>query len=92
MAGNPPLFENPDRGPPKGFEKPSLPEDYDSISPGEKIRVDELHRQRMLFYFYMIFNAKDNKPHLDAFRHPILMPCQNLVDRAGRSEVAIQQR
>ena len=28
-AGNPPLFENTDPEPPKGFEKPSLPEDYD---------------------------------------------------------------
>ncbi len=84
MAGNPPLFENPDPGLPKGFEKPSLPEDYDSLSPEEKIQADELHRRRMLFYLYMIFNAKDNKPHLDALRHPILMPCQHLVDRAGR--------
>jgi len=28
IAGHPPLFENPDPGPPKGFEKPSLPEEY----------------------------------------------------------------
>jgi hypothetical protein len=33
MADNPPLFENPDSGPPKGFGKPSLPKDYDSLSP-----------------------------------------------------------
>ncbi|KAL9104654.1 MAG: hypothetical protein Q9163_000397 [Psora crenata] len=83
-AGNPPLFENPDPGPPKGFEKPSLPENYDSLSSEEKVQADELHRQRMLFYLYMIFNAKDNKPHLDALRYPMLTPYQHLVDRAGR--------
>ena len=32
----------------------------------------------------MIFNAKDNKPHLDALRYPALMLCQYSVDRAGR--------
>ncbi len=84
MACNPPLFENPDPGPPKGFEKPSLPTDYNSLSPEEKIQAVELYRQRMLFYLYMIFNAKDNKPHFDALRYPILMPCQHIVDRAGR--------
>ncbi len=84
MAGNPPLFENPHPGPPKGFEKSSLPESYDSLSPEEKIQADVLHPQRMLFYLYMIFNAKDNRPHLDALRYPILTPCQHLVDRAGR--------
>ena len=83
-AGNPPLFENPDPEPPKGFEKPSLPEDYDSSSPDEKIQTDELHRRRMLFYLYMIANAKDNKPHLDALRYPALTLYQHLVDRAGR--------
>ncbi len=84
MAGNPPLFESPDPGPPKGFEKPSLPADYDSLSPEEKIQANKLHRQRVLFYLYMIFNAKDNKPHLDALCYPMRMPCQHLVDRAGR--------
>jgi len=84
MAGHPPLFENPDPRPPKDFESPSLPEEYDSLSPDEKTQADELHRQRMLFYLYMIFNGRDNKPHLDALRYPILLPLQHLVDRAGR--------
>ncbi|KAI9673929.1 MAG: Phosphotransferase enzyme [Caeruleum heppii] len=84
MAGHPPLFENPDPGPPKGFEKPSLPEDYDSLSQEEKMQADELHRQRMLSYLYMVFNAKDNKAHFNALRYLMLMPCQHLVDRVGR--------
>ena len=84
VAGNPPLFRNPDNEPPKNFEKPSLPEDYDSQGPEKKIQADELHRQRTLFYLYMIFNGKDNKPHLEALRHPMLMLCQHLVDRAGK--------
>lgn len=31
-----------------------------------------------------MFNVKDNKTHLDAPSHPILTPCNHLVDRAGR--------
>lgn len=83
-AGNPPLFDNPDLEPPKDFQKPTLPEDYESLNTEKKSQADELHRRRMLFYLYMIFNAKDNKVHLDALRQPLLMPCQHLVDRAGR--------
>ncbi|KAL1964763.1 hypothetical protein VTN77DRAFT_6630 [Rasamsonia byssochlamydoides] len=83
-AGNPPLFENPDPEPPKGSEKPSLPADYESLDPEEKSHADELYRRRMLFYLYMVFNGKDNRPYLDALRYPALMLRQNLVDRAGR--------
>ncbi|KAK2753450.1 Phosphotransferase enzyme [Arachnomyces sp. PD_36] len=83
-AGNPPLFENPDPEPPKGYTKPTLPENYDSLTPDEKSQADELHRKQMLFYWYMIFNAKDNKPHFNALRYPMLMLIQHLVDRAGR--------
>ncbi|GAD95033.1 hypothetical protein CPC735_071470 [Paecilomyces variotii No. 5] len=83
-AGNPPLFENPDSEPPKGLEKPRLPEDYASLSPEEKSLTDELHRRRMLFYLYMVFSGKDNKAHLDALRDPLLSLRQHAVDRAGR--------
>lgn len=83
-AGNPPLFENPDPEPLKGYTKPTLPENYDSLTPDEKSQADELHRKQMLFYWYMIFNAKDNKPHFNALCYPMLMLIQHLVDRAGR--------
>lgn len=83
-AGNPPLFQNSDPEPLKSLEKPSLPEDYESLGPEEKAHADELYRRRMLFYLYMVFNGKDNKAHLNALRYPPLMLCQNLVDRAGR--------
>lgn len=83
-AGNPPLFENPDSEPPKDYAKPTLPEDYESLDPNEKSQADELYRRRMLFYWYMIFNAKDNKTHFNALRYPMLMLIQHLVDRAGR--------
>ena len=43
----------------------------------------------MLFYLYMIFNAKDNKPHLNALRYLTLPPCHHLVDRAGRQRSGI---
>ncbi|KAF3396870.1 hypothetical protein DPV78_007933 [Talaromyces pinophilus] len=57
-ARNPPLFENPDPEPPKGIEKLSLPEDYASLSPEEKSHTNELHRRRMLFYLYVVFNDR----------------------------------
>ncbi|KMP01579.1 hypothetical protein CIHG_05967 [Coccidioides immitis H538.4] len=77
-------FKNPDPEPPKDYSKPSLPEDYESLDPEAKSQADELHRRRMLFYLYMIFNGKDNKPHLNTMRYPGMMPIQHLVDRAGR--------
>ena len=83
-AGNPPLFRNPDSEPPNGLAKPSLPEDYDSLSPEEKSQANELHRRRMLFYLYMVFNGKDNKPHLQALRYPLLAMRQHAVERADR--------
>ncbi|EEP82161.1 predicted protein [Uncinocarpus reesii 1704] len=84
VAGNPPMFDNPDPEPPKDFSQPSLPPDSDNLSPDEKSQADELHRRRMLFWLYMIFNGRDNKAHLNAIQYPLLMPRQHLVDRAGR--------
>lgn len=84
VAGNPPLFENPNPEPPQNYEKPTLPEDYDSLNPEDRSHVDELHRRRMLFYLYMIFNGKDNDIHFTSLQHPMLSLVQHLVDRAGR--------
>lgn len=83
-AGNPPLFGNPDSAPPKDYAAPTLAEDYASLDPEEKEYADELHRRRMLFYRYMIFNGKDNKDHLAALRAPLLAQRQHLIERAGR--------
>ncbi|KAL2373346.1 hypothetical protein RJZ57_002189 [Blastomyces gilchristii] len=54
------------------------------IGPEEKSQADELYRRQMLFYLYMIFNAKDNKPHFNALSYPMLMLTQHLLDRPGR--------
>lgn len=83
VAGNPSIFDNPDSEPPKDFKQPSLPPDDDTLSAEEKSQADELHRQRMLFWLYMVFNGRDNKPHLKAIQYPLLMPRQHLVERAG---------
>ncbi|KAI9045164.1 kinase-like domain-containing protein [Aspergillus affinis] len=83
-AGNPPLFKNPDSEPPASLEKPSLSDDYNSLGPEERSKTEELHRRRMLFYLYMVFNGRDNKAHLEALRYPLLPFRQHLVDRAGR--------
>lgn len=82
-AGNPPLFENPDPAPPKDYAAPALPENYASLNSEEKEYADELHRRRMLFNLYMIFNGKDNKDHLAALRAPLLAQRQHLIERAG---------
>ncbi|KFY76276.1 hypothetical protein V498_09687 [Pseudogymnoascus sp. VKM F-4517 (FW-2822)] len=82
-AGNPALFDNPDPTPPKDYASPSLPENYASLNAEEKEYADELHRRRMLFYLYMIFNGKDNKDHLAALRTPLLAQRQHLIERAG---------
>ena len=50
----------------------------------EKVAADEIHRRRLLFYYYRIFNGHLNKPHLESLRDPLLFPRQHLVDRAGR--------
>ncbi|OBT86550.1 hypothetical protein VE02_04354 [Pseudogymnoascus sp. 03VT05] len=83
-AGNPTLFDNPDPTPPKDYAAPSLPENYASMNPDEKSYADELHRRRMLFYLYMIFNGKDNKDHLAAMRTPLIAQRQHLIERAGK--------
>lgn len=84
VAGNPPMFDNPDSEPPKDLKKPVLPSNYDTLNSDEKSQADELHRRRTLFWLYMVFNGRDNKSHLKALYYPLLMPRQHLVDRAGR--------
>ncbi|KAM5461786.1 hypothetical protein MferCBS49748_007070 [Microsporum ferrugineum] len=57
VAGNPPMFDNPDSEPPKDLKQPSLPPDYDTLSAEEKSHADELHRRRMLFWTAMDWNV-----------------------------------
>lgn len=83
-AGNPPAFDNPNAEPPKDFKKPTLPEDYESLDPEEKSQADELHRRRMLFWLYMVFNGKNNNLHIKALYYPLRAQRHHLVDRAGR--------
>lgn len=83
-AGNPPMFENPDPEPPAGLQKPSLPENYESLSPKDKEQAEELFRRRGLFYLYMVFNSKDNVAHFKALYYPLLAMRQHAVGRAGR--------
>jgi hypothetical protein len=83
-AGCPRAFENPDIQQPSHLAEPSLPMNYATLSSQEKLEADELHRRRLLFYYYRIFNGHYNKLHLEALRDPILAPRQHLVDRAGR--------
>ncbi|KAL2217191.1 phosphotransferase enzyme family protein [Thermoascus aurantiacus ATCC 26904] len=69
---------------PPDLREPSLPSDYESLTPEEKAQAEELYRRRLLFYYYRIFNGHLNKAHLQTLRDPLLLPRQHLVDRAGR--------
>lgn len=69
---------------PSHLAEPSLPINYATLSSQEKLEADELYRQRLLFYYYHIFNGHYNKLHLEALRDPLFTPRQHLVDRAGR--------
>lgn len=57
----------------------SPPLEYETLTGKKKSEADELYKQRLLS-FYSLFN----KPHLEAFRDPILLPRPHLVDKAGR--------
>lgn len=84
VAGYPRAFENPDAEQSPRLEEPSFPPDYESLPAEKKVEADELHRRRLLFYYYRVFNSHLNKAHLQALHAPILFPRQHLVDRAGR--------
>ncbi|PKY05244.1 phosphotransferase enzyme family protein [Aspergillus campestris IBT 28561] len=84
VAGYPRAFENPDPEQSLVLKEPSLPPDYETLPAEGKAEADELHRRRLLFYFYRILNGHFNKAHLEALRDPLLHPRQHLVDRAGR--------
>ncbi|EER39370.1 conserved hypothetical protein [Histoplasma capsulatum H143] len=78
VTGRPPMFQSPDNPPPKTLEKPVLPDNYDSLGPEEKSQVDELHRRRVLFYLYKVFNGGLNERHLSGMRDPHVLLTQHL--------------
>lgn len=84
VAGHPRTFEDPEAEQTTHLEEPSLPPEYETLSAEKKFEANELHRRRLLSYYYRIFNGHLNKAHLEALRDPILLPRQHLVDRAGR--------
>ncbi|KAL1854990.1 hypothetical protein Plec18170_004402 [Paecilomyces lecythidis] len=84
VAGYPRAFENPDTEQSSRLEEPSLPTDYETLPPDEKLEAEELYRRRLLFYYYRVYNGHFNKAHLQALRDPLLLPRQFLVDRASR--------
>ncbi|KAK2766740.1 hypothetical protein FQN54_006054 [Arachnomyces sp. PD_36] len=83
-TGHPPMLQSPDNPPPQTLEKPVLPDDYDTLSPEMKSQVDELHRRRVLFYLYMVFNGGLNKRHLSGMKDPRVLVTQHLVERAEK--------
>lgn len=84
VAGYPRAFENPDTEQSPRLEEPSLPTDYKTLPPDEKLEAEELYRRRLVFYYYRVYNGHFNKAHLQALRDPLLLPRQFLVDRASR--------
>lgn len=84
VAGHPPSFEPPELPYPSIPKKPSLPDDYGSLSEAEKDNANELFRRRMLCFLYQAWNGVHNVPHRKALYEPLLRIRQLLVDRAGR--------
>ncbi|KAF3893940.1 hypothetical protein GTR04_3623 [Trichophyton interdigitale] len=83
-TGHPPLFQSPDQPPPRTLEKPSLPDNYQSLDLEQKSQADELYRRRTLFYIYMAFNGGLNKKHLSGMKDPRVLLSQHLVERAEK--------
>ncbi|EGE01928.1 phosphotransferase enzyme family protein [Trichophyton equinum CBS 127.97] len=83
-TGHPPLFQSPDQPPPRTLEKPSLPDNHESLDPEQKSQADELYRRRTLFYIYMAFNGGLNKKHLSGMKDPRVLLSQHLVERAEK--------
>ncbi|EFR05309.1 hypothetical protein MGYG_08320 [Nannizzia gypsea CBS 118893] len=70
--------------PPRTLEKPTLPDNYDSLSPDQKLAVDEIYRRRALHYIYMAFTGGLNEPHLAGMTDPRVLVTQHLVERAEK--------
>ncbi|GBF59736.1 altered inheritance of mitochondria protein 9 [Trichophyton mentagrophytes] len=83
-TGHPRLFQSPDQPPPRTLEKPSLPDNYQSLDLEQKSQADELYRRRTLFYIYMAFNGGLNKKHLSGMKDPRVLLSQHLVERAEK--------
>ncbi|KAF1838818.1 hypothetical protein BDW02DRAFT_621666 [Decorospora gaudefroyi] len=83
-AGYPHSFENPDHELSPELVEPKLREVFASLPTDEQVAARELHRRRLLFYSYRVFNGHFNKRHIAALRDPLLLGRQMLVDRAGR--------
>ncbi|PGH15924.1 hypothetical protein AJ79_02091 [Helicocarpus griseus UAMH5409] len=83
-TGHPPMLHSPDHPPPQTLEKPTLPDDYELLGSEEKSQADELHRRRVLFYLYMVFNGGLNGRHLAGMRDSRVLLTQHLVERAEK--------
>ncbi|EEH11544.1 predicted protein [Histoplasma capsulatum G186AR] len=83
------MFQSPDNPTPKTLEKPVLPDNYDSLGP------DELHRRRVLFYLYMLFDSGLNERHLSGMRDPHVLLTQHLGGAnhilVEKSDMVVQQ-
>jgi aminoglycoside phosphotransferase (APT) family kinase protein len=83
-AGYPSAFENPDDEMDPDLKFPQLPEDLASWSEHEKAAAQDLHRRRVLFHSYRVFNGNRNRSHLAALNDPLHFGRKMLVERASR--------
>jgi aminoglycoside phosphotransferase (APT) family kinase protein len=79
-ASYPSTFGNPDSSMDPTLTFPQLPADLATRPLAER----ELHRRRVLFHAYRVFNQHLNIPHLVALNDPFQFDRQLLVDAAGR--------
>jgi aminoglycoside phosphotransferase (APT) family kinase protein len=80
----PSTFANPDSSMDPTLTFPQLPADLATRPIADQVAERELHRRRVLFHAYRVFNQHLNKPHLHALNDPLQFDRQLLVDAASQ--------
>jgi aminoglycoside phosphotransferase (APT) family kinase protein len=82
-ASYPSTFANPDSSMDPTITFPQLPADLATRPLADQVAAREVHRRRVLFHTYRVFNQHLNKPHLHALNDPLQFDRQILVDAAS---------
>jgi hypothetical protein len=82
-ASYPSTFANPDSSMDPILTFPQLPANLATWPIADQVAAREVHRRRVLFHTYRVFNQHLNKPHLHALNDPLQFDRQILVDAAS---------
>lgn len=78
------MLQSPDHSSSQTSQKSALSDEYDSLDSEKKSQVDELHKRRVLFYIYMMFNNDLNKRHLSEMSDSRVLLIQHLVEKVEK--------